>query len=197
LNRIILASASSRRKILLKGLIKNFGLKFIVKPANIEEYIQNHKNQYSQLVKALAKEKALTVSKKNKGLIIGADTIVVLKNVVYGKPVDKNDAVRMLKKLSGNWHNVYTGIYIFDTGREGFDFSDYERTKVKFRNLDDKEIKFYVNSGAPDDKAGAYGIQDDLGCTFVEKIIGDYFNVVGLPLVKTYMGLKKFIKLVQ
>ena len=96
--------------------------------------------------------------------------------------------------LSGKTHKVYTGLVILNSYSNKL-YKTYEVTKVKFRKLLSKEIDFYVNSNAPMDKAGAYGIQDDFGSTFIEKIEGDYFNVVGLPLLKTYIGLKNFVKL--
>ena len=100
----------------------------------------------------------------------------------------------MLRYLSGKEHKVYTGIAIYDTF-SGKKYVDYEMTKVKFREIERNEIEFYVRGNSPLDKAGAYGIQDDFGSTFVEKINGDYFNVVGLPVVKTYIGLKNMLNL--
>ena len=138
--------------------------------------------------------KARKISGEHKGIIIGADTIVVLKGKIMGKPGSNKDAVRMLRTLSGNEHKVYTGIAIINTLTGGM-FIDYEMTKVKFRRLEKDEINFYVRTNSPMDKAGAYGIQDDFGSTFVEKITGDYFNVVGLPVVKTYLGLKKIMNI--
>jgi septum formation protein len=191
--RIILASSSPRRKYLLNMLLRNFGLKFEIIPANIREYI-HHEKSYSSLVKSLALEKANAVADNEKGLVISADTIVVLNSKVLGKPENRRDAVRMLQLLSGKEHKVYTGI-CFVNRALNISETDYEMTKVKFRNINIKEINFYVESGSPMDKAGAYGIQDDFGSTFVEKIKGDYFNVVGLPVVKTYLHLQKILKL--
>ncbi|MCC6865070.1 MAG: septum formation protein Maf [Ignavibacteria bacterium] len=193
--RIILASSSPRRKLLLNALLKNFGLKFDVIPANIVEYISENVKNYGNFAANLAQLKALEVSIRKNGLIIAADTIVVINNIILGKPKNKIDAIRMLNFLSGNVHKVYTGIFIFDPVTEKY-FKTYEKTLVKFRNLSRAEINFYVNSGSPMDKAGGYGIQDDFGSTFVEKINGDYFNVVGLPVFKLYNGLSKFIKLI-
>jgi septum formation protein len=185
--RIILASSSPRRKYLLNMLLRNFGLKFEIIPANIREYI-HHEKTYDSL------DKAASVAGKEKGLIISADTIVVLNNKVLGKPENKKDAARMLKSLSGKEHKVYTGICFMNPALK-ISITDYEVTTVKFRNISTKEINFYIKSGSPMDKAGAYGIQDDYGSTFVEKINGDYFNVVGLPMVKTYLHLKNILKL--
>jgi nucleoside triphosphate pyrophosphatase len=194
LNRIILASSSPRREYLLNMILSNFGLKFDIIPANIREYIPQNGAKYSLLVKKLALMKARKISGEHKGIIIGADTIVVLKGKIMGKPGSNKDAVRMLRTLSGNEHKVYTGIAIINTLTGGI-FIDYEMTKVKFRRLEKDEINFYVRTNSPMDKAGAYGIQDDFGSTFVEKITGDYFNVVGLPVVKTYLGLKKIMNI--
>jgi septum formation protein len=190
--KIILASASPRRKYLLGVLLKNFGLKFVVKPSNIAEYISRKIANFGKFAEDLAFLKASEIAKKHRGLIIAADTIVVLKNRVLGKPETKTEAVKMLKQLSGKEHRVYTGLCMINS-TAGNVYRTYEMTKVKFRNLSDKEIRFYVSGGSPMDKAGAYGIQDDYGSTFVEKINGDYFNVVGLPVVKTYLGLNKML----
>lgn len=191
---IILASKSPRRKYLLKMLMDNFGLKFTVNPSNIVELIPKNLSKPSLFVQQLALDKALDVASKHSGLIISADTIVVLDREVLGKPRNKKDARSILRKLSGKKHKVYTGISIVETNTKRI-FIDYEVTQVKFRNLLDGEINYYIDSGSPMDKAGAYGIQDDFGSTFIEKINGDYFNVVGLPIVKTYLGLKNFIDL--
>ncbi len=193
--RIILASSSPRRKLLLNALLKNFGLKFAVNPANIVEIIPKKVQNFGVFAANLAEIKALEVAKRKNGIIIGADTIVVINGKILGKPENKADAVRMLKFLSGKVHKVYTGLVILDS-KTGNTYKTFEVTSVKFRKLSSKEIKFYVKGGSPMDKAGAYGIQDDLGSTFVEKITGDYFNIVGLPILKTYAGLNKFINLI-
>jgi len=192
--RIILASSSPRRKYLLKMILSNFGLKFDIIPANIIEYIPQNTAKYSFFVKKLALMKAKSISKIRDGIVIGADTIVVLNGTVLGKPNSKKEAGKMLRVLSGKEHKVYTGIAIYDSFSHE-KYVDYEMTKVKFRDVEEDEIKFYVSSKSPLDKAGSYGIQDDFGRTFVERICGDYFNVVGLPVVKTYIGLRKMLKL--
>lgn len=192
--RIILASSSPRRKYLLNMILSNFGLKFDIIPANINEYIPLKATNYSNLVRKLALKKAKGITGVKRGIIIGADTIVVLNKDILGKPSLKKEARKMLSSLSGNVHKVYTGIAIYDIERRKA-YVDYEMTKVKFRKIGRDEIEYYVNSNSPLDKAGAYGIQDDFGSTFVEKIRGDYFNVVGLPVVKTYIGLKKMLNL--
>ncbi len=193
--KIILASGSPRRKMLLNALLKKFGLKFVVIPANIEEYIPAKINDFGKFTADLAELKALEVAQNNNGLIIAADTIVVYKNKVLGKPGSKSEAKKMLNLLSGKKHNVFTGICIVDTEKNQY-IKTYEKTEVSFRKLQNKEIEFYVNSGSPMDKAGSYGIQDDLGSTFVKSIKGDYFNVVGLPVLKLYLNMSKFIKFI-
>jgi len=192
--KIILASTSPRRKYLLGIVLNYFGLKFDVIPANIKECIPEKVKNYPALVKKLALEKANEVARKHKGVILGADTIVVHNGKVLGKPRNQTEAYKMLAALSGKLHKVYTGIAIINNDK-GVKFTDYELSLVRFRKLEAWEIKFYIKSGSPMDKAGAYGIQDDFGSTFVRKIIGDYFNVVGLPIVKTYLGLKQILNL--
>lgn len=194
--RIILASSSPRRKLLLKALLKNFGLKFDVIPANIVEYIPEKVQNYGNFAANLAELKALEVAVRKNGIIIAADTIVVCNDKILGKPDSEADAKKMLKMLSGKVHKVYTGLVVFDTTADKL-YKSFEVTSVKFRKLSTKEIEFYVNSGSPMDKAGAYGIQDDFGSTFVEKINGDYFNVVGLPVFKLYNALTHFLKLIN
>lgn len=194
--RIILASGSPRRKLLLNALLKNFGLKFDVIQANIVEYIPEKVQNYGKFAANLAELKALEVAVRNNGIIIAADTIVVFEGRVLGKPNTKAEARKMLDTLSGNTHKVYTGFVVLDTSNDKL-FKSFEVTSVKFRKLSRKEIAFYVNSGSPMDKAGAYGIQDDFGSTFVEKISGDYFNVVGLPVFKLYSALSAFLKLIN
>ncbi|HWA07537.1 MAG TPA: Maf family protein [Ignavibacteria bacterium] len=194
--KIILASSSPRRKLLLNALLKNFGLKFDVIQANIVEYIPERVKNYGKFAADLAELKALEVAVNNDGLIIAADTIVVYKDRILGKPESSAGAVKMLKTLSGNQHKVYTGLVVFDTSSDKL-YKSFEVTSVKFRKIPLREINFYVNTGSPMDKAGAYGIQDDFGSTFVEKISGDYFNVVGLPVFRLYSALTGFIKLIN
>jgi septum formation protein len=185
---IYLASKSPRRKKLLKQI----NLKFKVVHAEIEEKILKHETPVHN-VKRLSLEK-LEKSKEviKKGIIITADTIVVLDGKVIGKPKDKKDAFRILSRLSGRTHYVYTGFTVFNSVN-GKTINDYEKTAVTFRKLEPEEITDYINSGSPMDKAGAYGIQDDFGAVFVKKINGCYYNVVGLPLSKVYNSLLRII----
>ena len=140
----------------------------------------------------LAERKARDVAGlKQEGLILAADTIVVLDGAIINKPRDAEDARRMLQALSGRAHEVFTGFALLDTIDDRM-MSAWEKTDVWFRPLGDDEIDAYVASGSPMDKAGAYGIQDDFGAVFVEKVCGDFYNVVGLPLCRVFTALRDF-----
>lgn len=174
--RIVLASQSPRRADLLERL----GLEFEVEPADIDEGYPEHEMP-ATYAERLAREKAIAVAHRNHGaLVIGSDTIVVLDSDVLGKPEDEADAVRMLNRLSGREHEVFTAVAAVLGGRVE---SSVERVSVRFRALDEREIEAYVATGEPLDKAGAYGIQG-FGSALVESIQGDYFAVVGLPVVR-------------
>ncbi len=182
--KIYLASSSPRRKKLLEQI----GLQFEVLKINSEEKIKLNESPV-QIVKRISLEKMEAAKLKvSKGIIITADTIVAFDNHILGKPKNKKDALRILKLLSGKTHFVYTGFSIFNF-QNSKQVNDYEKTAVTFRELSNNEIKEYVASGSPMDKAGAYGIQDDFGAVFVSKINGCYYNVVGLPLSKLYKKL--------
>ncbi len=186
MKKIILASGSPRRKELLEML----NVKFEVIPDNSPESIKENCKP-DEIVCSLARDKCLNVSKKINydAIVIAADTIVFVDGKPIGKPKDKDEAFEMLSSLSGKEHEVYTGVSIIDTTL-GKDVLFFEKTKVKFKKLCDEEIIDYIKTGEPMDKAGAYGIQN-LGALFVEKIDGDYFNVVGLPVCKLGETLKK------
>ena len=185
---IYLCSRSPRRRKLLKQI----NLQFKSFSVDVDESILKNEKPV-HIVKRLANNKLVAALKKvKKGIIITADTIVVLDNKVLGKPENEPDAVRILKKLSGRVHTVYTGFSIFNT-EKNLRITDFEKTNVEFRELDNIEIKEYIKGGSPMDKAGAYGIQDDFGAVFIKKINGCYYNVVGLPLQKVYQTLKKII----
>ena len=163
--KLILASASQRRKILLKQI----GLSFDVAESNASEDFDVGKT-VADNVQDIARRKAESVSATfNNNFIIGADTVVVLSGKIMTKPKDENDARQMLSELSANTHEVFTGFVILDRPSDKF-VSTFERTKVTFRALSPNEINEYVRSGSPMDKAGAYGIQDDYGAVFVERI---------------------------
>lgn len=185
--KFILASASQRRKELLQRIIDDFD----VVVSNIDEKKIPFKGNYSDYVMELASEKASAVARtiKDSAMVIGCDTIVVCKDKILGKPKDETDAFNMLKLLSGNIHKVYSGIAVIDTKTKNTKM-DYLCTKVKFSHLTDDEIKNYIATGEPMDKAGAYGIQG-LGGVFVEEINGDYYSVVGLPLNKLNKTLRE------
>ncbi|MFA7637190.1 MAG: Maf family protein [Monoglobales bacterium] len=182
---IILASASPRRK----EILQNLGVKFRIVTSDAEE-ITDDGLPPNLIVQQLAMLKGTDVAKKVKNvLVISADTIVWDDGEVLGKPENIENAKEMLKKLSGKTHEVYTGVCVTDS-KSGKSISDFEVTKVKFRNLSKEEIDRYVNTYEPMDKAGAYGIQGK-GCLLVESIKGDYLNVVGLPAVKLAKILKE------
>ena len=185
---IYLASKSPRRRKLLKQL----GIKFRSFSVNTVEEVLDGEHPVD-CVKRLALEKMNRAKKKvRNGIIITADTIVVLDKEVIGKPKNRKDAINILSLLSGRVHTVYTGFCVFNQ-KTNKSIIDFEKTKVEFRMINIDEIIDYVESGSPMDKAGAYGIQDDFGAVFIKKINGCYYNVVGLPLQKVYQTLKKII----
>ena len=178
MDRIILASGSPRRR----ELLERYGLELKVVNSDIIEKFNTGETP-EQISMALAFSKALSVSKAfSNDIVIGADTIVVYNNNILGKPKNEEDTFRILSMLSGNVHDVITGIAIIRAGTNQ-KIIDYERTRVKFNNLTPEKINNYIISKESFDKAGAYGIQG-LGAILVEKIDGCYYNVVGLPLSK-------------
>jgi septum formation protein len=185
---VILASKSPRRQELLKRIIKDF--KVVVSDFN-EDSVSFNGNP-DEFVKELSKGKAIAVGKntKDNSIIIAADTIVVLNEEVLGKPKNEKQAFEMLSLLSGNTHQVYSGVTILNTEDNSI-YSEVVSTEVKFSVLTKEQIEFYIRSKEPMDKAGAYGIQG-LGAVFVEEIRGCYYNVVGLPLNRLNKMLKKF-----
>lgn len=184
--KIILASKSPRRIELLKKIMKDFE----VCPSDVDENNITEKNPVNFAVRA-AEEKAKAVGEKFPGaVVIGADTIVVYENKIYGKPKNHNEAREMLKTLSGRAHQVITGIVIYnaDTRRKA---AGYEVTEVIFKTLTGEEIEKYLLNYEVLDKAGSYAIQD-IEDAFIKKINGDYDNVVGLPVEKLNKMLKSF-----
>ncbi|MGE5353562.1 MAG: Maf family protein [Acidobacteriota bacterium] len=185
---IFLASKSPRRKHLLELL----NLKFETFSVDLNEEILDGEHPV-KTVKRLSEQKLTEARKRiSDGIIITADTIVVLEGEIIGKPKDEADAERILKSLSGKTHAVYTGFAVCNTERN-VTLIEYEKTLVTFRHLEKEEILDYIKSGSPMDKAGAYGIQDDFGAVFVRRIDGCYYNVVGLPLTRLYDTLKRVI----
>lgn len=187
---LVLASQSPRRLHLLRQI----GWNPTVIPCDIPEVFDTRKSP-AENVKSLALQKAECSGKKvEDGIVIGADTIVVLDGEMLGKPADRADAARMLGLLSGRTHTVYTGIALLDRP-SGKHLTDVEATEVTFRQLPPEEIEEYVAGGSPMDKAGAYGIQDDYGAVFVTRIEGCFYNVMGLPLARLYSRMIEFQEL--
>ena len=169
---LILASKSPRRKELLSLITRDF----MAVSREVDETISDDMTPENAVL-YLSRIKAEPFQNDN-DVIIGADTIVVLNGKILGKPTDEEEAFSMLKALSGKEHSVFTGVTLI-----------FKETKVKFYELSDGEISTYIKTGEPMDKAGAYGIQG-YGSLFVEKIEGDYFNVVGLPVSALYRELQ-------
>ena len=186
---LILASQSPRRKALLRQI----GLKFTVRPSAVPENLLDHETPEHN-ARRIALSKAMKIAKGSKhGIVIGADTIVVLRGKILGKPGSHSEARRMLRTLSGRMHTVYTGFALVDVETHRYTVG-IEKTKVWFRKLSEEEIEEYVASGSPMDKAGAYGIQDDYGAVFVEKVEGCFYNVVGFPLTRFYKALQAMVQ---
>jgi septum formation protein len=180
LPKIILASASPRRAEILRTI----GWPFEVLAVNIDETRRQHESAASY-VERLAREKAQTAAALTVGLnVVGADTTVVIEDQILEKPVDADDARRMLETLSGRWHRVLTGISVVDRKKAETRVA-YQETKVKFAAMTSDELDWYVAGGEPMDKAGGYAIQGQ-GARFIEEISGDFFNVVGLPVRLLY-----------
>lgn len=204
--RIILASKSPRRKELIEGV----GFKTLIIPSDADENIEE--KDPAELVKKLSEIKALSVyefikdkagkvvgNSNNAGktefnisendIVLGADTVVYAGGKILGKPADKDEAREMIRLLAGNVHSVFTGFtLVFSDGRK---ITDYSETKVYVYPMNDEEIEDYISTNEPYDKAGAYGIQGIFG-RYVEKIDGDYNNVVGLPVSKILYLLKEY-----
>lgn len=182
---IVLASASPRRR----ELLESFGFDFeiyssLADESGVEDYAPH------AAVTELALRKALWVKERihdDESVVLAADTLVALEGKLLGKPVDEEEAFSMLSALSGTKHQVYTGYAILYGDKV---ISDYACTDVYFRPLEENEIRAYIATGEPMDKAGAYGIQEKAGL-FVRRIEGDYLNVLGLPVCKIYEELKK------
>ncbi len=182
-NLILASNSPRRREILTQG-----GFSYTVDAADIDEDLGI--DDPAKLVEELSYNKAKAVADRHPGdIIIGADTVVVIDNDILGKPADEADAIKMLKRLSGATHQVMTGVSLI-RGEKRTTF--HEVTDVTFFELTDDEIKNYVSTGEPLDKAGAYGIQGK-GALLVESIKGDYLSVVGLPLARFNRNLNKML----
>ena len=184
--KIILASQSPRRKELLHLAEIDFNV--IV--ANTDESYPTGLS-FEEIAIHIAKNKAHAVADQNKTdkVIIAADTIVVCNGEVIGKPINEEDAVKIISKLSGNTHSVITGVYIVQKDKEFF-FAD--KTAVTFHTLTQTQIKYYVNKYKPFDKAGAYAIQEWIGAVGIKNINGDFYNVMGLPISRVVEALQQF-----
>ncbi len=174
---IVLASASPRRREILRAL----GLQFDVDPSRKLEPERRRGESFVTYVARVARSKAREVSARHAGgLIVGADTIVVVGRQILGKPASEREASRMLAQLSGRWHEVYSGICLIDNGR-GRSTSAGSRSRVHMRRLSRAEIAWYVSTGEYRDKAGGYAIQG-FASLFIDRIEGCYFNIVGFPV---------------
>ena len=183
MKHIILASASPRRKEILELA----DLKFDIMPSNAQEITT--KTAPNEVVMELASIKAKDIYKKSEkqSMIVGADTVVAYQGQILGKPTDKADAKRMLTMLSGQTHEVYTGVCIIEDGKTK---TFYEETKVTFYEISDEQIDHYIKTGEPMDKAGSYGIQGK-AAVFIKGIEGDYYNVVGFPIARFLQEITK------
>ena len=186
LPKLILASASPRRAEILTAV----GWEYEKRVADIDE-TELTGEKPEDYVRRLAREKAVAIAKNYRdALVLGADTIVVIENKIIGKPKDVADARKMLKTLSGNWHEVLTGIALVKITKGNSETKvDLQRTRVKFARLSEAEIEFLIEKGEPLDKAGAYAVQAQ-AALFIEQIEGDYWNVVGLPVNLVFKLLK-------
>ncbi|HVM88616.1 MAG TPA: Maf family protein [Puia sp.] len=188
MNQIVLASQSPRRKQLLQWAEVKFDI--IVKETD-ESYPENI--AIEEIAIHIARNKANAVKKEIEGekIIIAADTIVVLDKDIIGKPKNREDAINILKRLSGNKHLVMTGVVMIDNDKE-IAFAD--TTEVWFHHLNDEQISFYIDKYKPYDKAGAYAIQEWIGVIGIKKISGDFYNVMGLPVSRVVKELSNFMK---
>lgn len=185
LEPLILASASPRRSEILQAV----GWPFQKMPVDLDETRVNDESP-ANYVERLAVEKAqAAASKIPRGIVLGADTTVVVDSEILGKPFDETDAHRMLKSLSGRWHEVLTGVALVQVGEKETRISAIERTRVKFAEISDEEIAAYIATKEPMDKAGAYAIQGR-AALFIERFEGDYWNVMGLPIRLVYNLIK-------
>jgi septum formation protein len=178
LPKIVLASGSPRRKQILTSV----GWEFTSIPPDIDESERDGESPVDYVLR-LAREKAELVAASSPGaVVLGADTTVVADGRIMGKPVDMDDARRMVRMLAGNWHEVLTGVAVV---RDGETRTAMQRTRVKFSSMTDDEIEFLATKGDPLDKAGAYAVQAQ-AALFIEGIEGDHWNIVGLPVRLVY-----------
>ena len=183
MKHIILASSSPRRKEILELA----DLKFDVMPSDAQEITT--KTAPNEVVMELASIIAKDIYKKSEkqSMVVGADTVVAYQGQILGKPADEADAKRMLTMLSGQTHEVYTGVCVIEDGKTK---TFYEETKVTFYEISDEQIDRYIKTGEPMDKAGSYGIQGK-AAVFIKGIEGDYYNVVGFPIARFLQEITK------
>lgn len=184
--RIILASKSPRRNELLKGL----GLEFLTKTKDVEEDFPDAMDPFA-VPRYLAEKKAMAFREdlQEEDLLIAADTVVIVDGEILNKPADEGDALLMLQKLSGNVHQVITGVCMMDQQKTVV-FED--QTEVHFKALEEEELLGYIKRFQPFDKAGAYGVQEWIGYVAVYKMVGSFYNVMGLPVHRIYEELKNW-----
>jgi septum formation protein len=181
MEKLWLASGSPRRAEILRAV----GWPFEAMPMDIDERLVEGESAPA-MVERLALEKAEAAARqRTQGLVLGADTTVVVDSEILAKPEDERDARRMLRLLSGRWHDVLTGVALVRAGSDNARAVAQERTEVRFSVMSDEEIDWYVQSGEPMDKAGAYAVQGR-AALFIEEIRGDYWNIVGLPIRLVY-----------
>jgi nucleoside triphosphate pyrophosphatase len=186
--KLILASQSPRRAEILQAV----GWEFDSVPANIDESVFAGEDAVSY-VRRLAQTKAQTVAlKSSSSFVLGADTTVVANAEILGQPRDDDDARRMLRLLSGKWHDVLTGVALVNPRESAKVLVEHETTRVRFAEMSAEQIDWYVSTGEARGKAGAYGIQGK-AALFIEEIQGDYFNVVGLPIRLVFEMLRRSI----
>jgi septum formation protein len=187
--RIILASASPRRRELLKGI----GIEYVCEPNGCEDESYGEEVPTLQVSSYIADKKSLLFGRElqNNEILITADTIVICGDKILGKPADYKEAVDMLTFLSGKTHTVSTGVCIRSNIKKRI-FNIV--TEVKFRTLSPEEIYYYIDNYKPYDKAGAYGAQEWIGYVAIERIEGSYFNVMGFPVHSLYLELENFIR---
>lgn len=183
--RLILASASPRRRMLLAQV----GLEPEIVISQVKEEITMDAPDQAVIELSRQKAQAVALTIEGAAVVIGADTVVVLDGDILGKPGDEKEAAQMIRRLQGRFHQVYTGVTIVNT-RESGSVSFAECTKVVVYPMTEEEIQAYCDTGEPMDKAGAYGIQGRFAA-FIAGIEGDYNNVVGLPVGRVYQELKK------
>ena len=177
---LLLASSSPRRADILRSV----GWPFILVSGTVDETRYTNEEAVAY-VRRLARAKAETAARSlSSGLVLGADTVVVVEGEILGQPLDDEDARRMLNLLSGRWHEVLTGVALLRAG-EVTCVVDHEVTRVRFTSMSEEEISWYVNTREPRGKAGAYAVQGH-AALFIEEIQGDYFNIVGLPIRRVY-----------